>query len=240
MPKRIASIPAASVFVVAVLALIIGFHVKEPSLRAADSGHGLERAEHVYFPPAPGGSAQTTGVIRIQSATWSASNSSNVTDRLRQQCDGRASCSGLANVASFGDPQFGVFKTLRVSYSCGSSSSHSVSVREHINWALSCPPASQPNAIADIRIHHEATCSERDGTEVLTLPQGYNYCWDRKWDMAKGGQSDSSGSLSGTTLTIKWKVRPEGFPCPTFGRGWIDHQYAIVGARDTSTCPPRP
>jgi hypothetical protein len=115
--------------------------------------------------------------------------------------------------------------------------------RQYLNWQLNCPAQIQPNALIDFRIRRDKSCKSDSGNQAVLLPEGYRYCWHHKSDSSKNDQSDSTARVLSNGprngIIVNWKVAPGGFPCPVFGRGWIDHLWFVTGARVGAECPPK-
>ncbi len=98
--------------------------------------------------------------------------------------------------------------------------------------------------IRELSIEKTLSCDYDKWEESLYLPSGYNYCWHYKRDISKQGQSDSSANVifgpPRDGIQVSWHVGPDGFPCPMFGRGAINHVWTVAGAEAGSTCPPKP
>ena len=184
--------------------------------------------------------------ISISSSKFGYGNSwCDTTDIISAYCNGKDSCAGFGEdmfMKKCGDPSWGNIKRIEITYECGNSV-QTAQTGPLIYWRISCPPKPQPNVIVSQRIQQEPTCEEMLNKKTpITLPTGYNFCWAYRWDFSKSGNSDSSyEALPGKKgINILWHVEPTGFPCPTFGRGSINHLWAITGVREGDDCPPYP
>lgn len=184
--------------------------------------------------------------IKIRTARYGLGSSwCNVSATLKAKCDGKTRCAGVTSSQGLGcqDPAFGKVKFLQVDYECGGIQDTAES-RGHLNWRLTCPPSPQPNALAELRIHHSASCDSKEGTERLLLPTGYNYCWHHLFDNTKNGRTNSKATVINADIdgiNVEWNVAPGGFPCPSSGgRGWIDHVWIVAGAIQGEACPTQP
>jgi len=185
--------------------------------------------------------------LSIQSALWGyGENWCDVTQRVGEYCNGKEDCGDRAMLDRFpscGDPARGNIKVLEITYSCKNNIATAQS-REYLNWQLTCPMQIQPNALADFRIERRRSCNEDSGYQSVFLPEGYRYCWHHKWNITKGGNSDSSARVVSIGpqdgITVDWKVAPAVIPCRTFGHGWINHLWIVTGAKQGAECPPHP
>lgn len=185
--------------------------------------------------------------LTIKSARWGYGGSwCDVIQQIGQYCNGKNECGDRALLDRFprcGDPAPGNIKVLEITYSCNNNVTTTQS-REYLNWELTCPTQSQPNALAEFRIDKGKSCDSDEGSQSVLLPQGYSYCWHRKWDVSTGGTSSSVARIVSNGLQdgiiVDWKVASAGFPCPPFGRGWINHLWIVAGIKPGAQCPPQP
>lgn len=185
--------------------------------------------------------------LSVQSARWGYGGSwCNVTQQIGQYCNGKDECGDRALLDRFsrcGDPAPGNIKVLEITYMCNNKVATTQS-REYLNWMLTCPAQPEPNALAEFRIDKGKSCDSANNSQNVLLPNGYSYCWHRKWDVSTGGASGSDAKIisggSQDGITVDWHVAAAGFPCPPFGRGWINHLWIVVGATQGAQCPPQP
>jgi hypothetical protein len=187
------------------------------------------------------GGAFAADVIHVKSARYGAGSAwLDATDRMRQECEGKPSCSG-ALWHMFKDIAPRVVKTLEVSYDCGTASSQTGSSQtgqtyDFLNWTFSCPPAPQPTVRVDARIDEEG--SGKPGDRELKLPAGYRFCFDHKYDWSEGAASDSSakpthgadGQQDG--IALHWEVK-----AGATGNGSVHQLWSVVGALPGADCP---
>jgi hypothetical protein len=188
--------------------------------------------------------AGAAGTIRVVAASYgSQSLSSNVTEQMREKCEGKMVCEGLL-VNMFPDNAFGQVKTLKVSYSCDKKAAMA-EIQDGLFWRISCPPCAQPSYRVDFHIVKDKTCDREDEPpEVLKLPNEYRYCWHKKIDY-KTVHSSSNASLTYNSkgdpdgISISWKTSPDCSGLLTAGRASIDHLWTVVGALPGENCPPQ-
>lgn len=179
--------------------------------------------------------------IRVTSARWFESSSSvDVTARVAAVCDGLTSCQRAVNDLGFPQPSSNrVIKNLSVTYSCGNESI-TIASREYLVFRLSCPSRPQPTHLIDFRINESPSCDSKEGQPTLALPAEYTICWWYEFDFSQAGDSGADVTDVPNGIKIDWRVRPGGFPCPMFGRGWMEKIFMVAGARSGEGCPPHP
>jgi hypothetical protein len=188
--------------------------------------------------------------IAIHSAEWGYGNSwCNVTHKIRIYCSGLDFCEDYAIKSSFpecNNQSHDNIYSLKIVYSC-QNNTYKENIRELLNWKLSCPVSSQPNALTDFKIKRDASCDSASNFVIMQLPVGYYYCWHKKWDFKTMGVTKSdvtkifSSPNSRNAIRVDWSVSPQGFPCPImFGRGAINHLWVVAGAKVDEECPPNP
>lgn len=184
------------------------------------------------------GLVEAQETVKVISARWfEGSHSVDVTGTVAAACDGKTSCQRVTNDLGFPLPsQNHVIKNLSVTYSCGTQTI-TVSGREYIAFRLSCPQSPQPHALVDYRIDVPQSCDSSGDSRSLTLPDGYRFCWHYEFPFSQAGNSSATVSMLSNGIKVDWHVAPSGFPCPTFGRGWMEKVFIVSGARAGEDCP---
>lgn len=189
--------------------------------------------------------AEQSSRIRVLHAAWSdGAVSVDVRQHVARACDDHTSCTAPVSSLSLPLPSGRrVVKSLSVTYSCGSRSrTKTASSREYLNFRLDCSQNSaQPTALVDFNLNRAPSCDGHKGSEQMSLPPGYNYCWHHVFEFSQAGNSSSTVASTGNGIRVDWEVAPGGFPCPTFGgRGWMEKVFIVAGNLPNEACPARP